>query len=101
MFDTKLQAVADFDCRPTESEITSMLEESREYDDPAMTDEAVRRSIVVAEKWLNYITQGINKTFTFHGQAEDTVTVRYRQGEDLGWGCDNPGPSPFNNVYYE
>ena len=38
-----LHAVADFHCRPTEAEITSLLEENREYDDPSMTDEAIRR----------------------------------------------------------
>ena len=101
MHDTKINAVADFDCRPTEAEIASLLEESMKYDDPTMTDEAIRRSITKAENWLNHITRVINNTFSFHREAEDTVTVRYVKGEDLGWGCDHSGTSPFNTVHPE
>ncbi|PCI29333.1 hypothetical protein COB55_02435 [Candidatus Wolfebacteria bacterium] len=98
----KITARYDFHLEPSAEEISVMLKESQEFDNPPATDLQVDRAVDTARVWLQGTTNTINKIFDFC-VVDDTETgivrVRYAEGEDLGFTCNNKGPNPFNTVY--
>ena len=99
-----LQATANIGCcRPNEKQMAEMLSDvvgtSKEDKLPLFIEEGVGK----AERWLERATVTVNQVFRFWSgnEGEGSVCVEYREGEDLGWDCNNPGHSPFNEVYPE
>lgn len=102
----KIPIFASFD-PPAEEEIESILKDHREEhgdDQTDVTRESIQREIDRAKKWLEKTVIAIDEYLEVNSLGgDDTVkaTLAYREGEDLGYGCNNPGPNPFNNVYFE
>lgn len=85
---------------PTEEEISRIIaEDSGSLGE--VNRETIQKEIDRAKGWLEDTAKKISMFIILSAKDGDQVSacLVYREGEDLGYGCNNPGHSPFNNVY--
>lgn len=87
---------------PSEDDIVQLLMDAEsDQRSSQVTRESIAEEVERARRWLEEATVNVSRFLEVRslGNGESSAELGYREGEDLGYGCNNPGSSPFNTIY--